>query len=209
MNEYKFSNSWFQVAKPVWDRLLTDFRPTKILEIGSFEGASACYMIEKLGAHHSIDLHCVDTWEGGIEHAADGTFSANMGQVEKRFHENLAVARTKVSHPFSVYVHRFRSDIVLATLLAQGKANYFDLIYVDGSHQAPDVLFDAVVGFKLLAVEGMMIFDDYTWSEDLPGGKDILRCPKPAIDAFVNLNFRKLRVLNEPTNQFYVVKTSD
>ena len=54
-----------------------------------------------------------------------------------------------------------------------------------------------------------MAFDDYLWSEDLPDGRDLLRCPKPAIDAFVNLNFRKLQLLNAPLFQLYVTKTSD
>lgn len=67
-----------------------------------------------------------------------------------------------------------------------GKKNYFDFIYVDGSHRAPDVLCDAVLGFKLPKVGGFMAFDDYLQAERawLPYGTDPLRCPKPAIDAY-------------------------
>jgi hypothetical protein len=54
-----------------------------------------------------------------------------------------------------------------------------------------------------------MAFDDYLWSENLPGGKDPLRCPKPAIDAFVNINFRKLNVLSALLAQVYIQKMSD
>lgn len=36
----------------------------------------------------------------------------------------------------------------------------FDLIYVDASHVAIDVLQDAVVCWRLLEVEGILIFDD-------------------------------------------------
>jgi predicted O-methyltransferase YrrM len=39
----------------------------------------------------------------------------------------------------------------------------FDLIYVDGSHQASDVLTDSIITFQLLRVGGVMTFDDYVW----------------------------------------------
>ena len=39
--------------------------------------------------------------------------------------------------------------------------NNFDLIYIDASHYAPDVLSDAVLAFKLLKPGGILIFDDY------------------------------------------------
>ncbi len=209
MADFEFSNRWFQTSKPVWDEIFSTFRPARILEIGSFEGASACYLITTIGAHQPVEIHCIDTWEGGIEHQAGGFVASNMSEVESRFHRNIALAQSRSAHPAPVMFYKNRSDLALAALLSGGKANYFDFIYVDGSHQAPDVLFDAVLSFKLLAINGLLIFDDYNWSENLPQGKDILRCPKPAIDAFVNLNFRKLRLLAAPINQCYVVKTAD
>ena len=105
-------------------------------------------------------------------------------------------------------MHKCFSEDALAKLLVEGKKNYFDFIYIDGSHQAPDVLADAVLGFKLLRVGGLIVFDDYLWSETMPYGKDPLRCPKPAIDAFVNLNFRKLQIITAPLYQLYVQKLS-
>ena len=101
------------------------------------------------------------------------------------------------------------TETALAELLAADKQPTMDLVYVDGSHQAADVLVDAVLGFKLLKVGGVIAFDDYLWSEALPSGRDPLRCPKPAIDAFVNLNFRKLEVLSAPLYQLYLQKLSD
>ena len=35
-------------------------------------------------------------------------------------------------------------------LLTQGYENYFDFIYVDGSHEATDVLFDALLAHRLV-----------------------------------------------------------
>ena len=83
---------------------------------------------------------------------------------------------------------------------------YFDFIYIDGSHQAPDVLFDALLGFELLRVGGIMVFDDYLWQEPLEGGTDPIPCPKIFIDAFTNVYCKKVRVLPPSPTQLHIKK---
>ena len=208
--DYRFTNNWFSsVAKNTWDVLIPQLQPRRLLEVGSFEGASACYLVDRLASAAPIELHCIDTWAGGVEHGAGGQAQYDMGSVEERFRHNIAVATERAAHAVDLHVHKGFSDDVLARLLAQGLRSHFDFVYIDGSHQAPDVLADAVLGLRLLRVGGWMAFDDYLWSEDLPYGKDPLRCPKPAIDAFVNLNFRKVKVLSAPLYQLYLQKVAD
>jgi predicted O-methyltransferase YrrM len=85
-----FTNNWFEVtAKQVWDSLIPQINPTTILEIGSFEGASACYLIANCASKSPIEIHCIDTWEGGIEHKGAGV---NMSDVERRFLDNTRIA---------------------------------------------------------------------------------------------------------------------
>jgi hypothetical protein len=188
MNAYHFTTNWFSLtAQENWERLLPAMKPARIL-MGSFEGASTCFLIDALAAERPIELHCVDTWGGGIEHQAGRDAAAEMSAVEKRFLNNTQVAMTNAKHAVDLVVHKSYSHLALSSLLAEGKQAYFDFIYVDGSHQAPDVLCDAVLAFKLLRVGGTLGFDDYLWAEELPTGKDPLQCPKPAIDAFVNIN---------------------
>lgn len=210
MNEqpgYQFTNDWFLVtAKSVWDHLIPRVDPTRILEVGSFEGASTCYIIDSLASRKSIELHCVDTWEGGVDNKDAGT---DMSAVEQRFLHNIKVSTERAANKVDVHCHKSYSDVALARLLAEGKQNYFDFIYVDGSHQAPDVLCDAVLSFRLLKTGGVMVFDDYLWAESLPYGVDPIRCPKPAIDAFTNIYARKIRILREPLYQLYVEKLGD
>lgn len=204
---YVFTTRWFELnAKKLWDRLIPQVDPRKILEIGSFEGASACYMIDKLGPKHPLELHCVDSWEGSIEHQ---NRALDMSATEQRFRDNTSLAIAASPNPVDLVVHKAHSDRALAKLLTEGKAGYFDFVYVDGSHQAPDVLYDAVVGFKLLRIGGTMAFDDYLWSDPQAKPKDPIRMPKPAIDAFVNLNIRKLQQLNAPSIQLYIQKVAD
>ena len=206
-DEYQYTNDWFQTgAKGVWDALVPKIDPTRILEIGSYEGASTCYLIEKLAAHKKIEIQCVDTWEGGIEHKQS---QKDMSAVEKRYKQNIETALKRVDHRATIIQHKGYSDAILPKLLAEGKQGYFDFIYVDGSHQAPDVLCDAVLSFKLLKKNGVVVFDDYLWQENLPYGTDPLRCPKLAIDAFTNIYSRKMRIISAPLYQLYVQKISD
>lgn len=211
MKNYQFTNTWFQnAAQKNWDILIPELiKPTTILEVGSYEGASACYMIEKMTPLDSIEIHCIDTWEGGVEHQNGGTAESNMASVESRFNHNTNFAIEQASNNVDLHIHKGYSDVCMAQLMSEGKKGYFDFVYIDGSHQAPDVLCDAILGFKLLKLGGLLVFDDYLWHEELTTGREILRCPKPAIDAFVNLFFRKINVLPMPLYQIYVQKISD
>ena len=207
---YEFSNRWFEDnAKPFWETLLPRLQVATALEVGSYEGASACYLVDRIAAHGPLTLHCIDTWEGGTEHQPDGSAPADMQAVEQRFQRNIGAAIQRAAHPVDLHVHRGYSDAALVKLLASGEGGSFDFIYIDGSHQAPDVLSDAVLAFKLLKVGGHMVFDDYLWSEPLPYGRDPIRCPKPAIDAFTTLYCRRLEILEAPLWQLYIRKTSD
>jgi predicted O-methyltransferase YrrM len=208
--ELEYTNAWFlNTAKSVWDQLIPQINPTRILEIGSYEGASTCYLIDLLAQKKEIEIHCVDNWQGGIENKPGGFAESDMSAVERRFLCNTGVAKAKADHRVDLVCHKGNSDKELARLLADGKEGYFDFVYVDGSHQAPDVLCDAVLGFRLLRVNGVMAFDDYLWSETLPYGVDPIRCPKPAIDAFTNIHCRKIRILSAPLYQLYVQKIAD
>jgi hypothetical protein len=96
MTSYQFTNNWFDaLAKGVWDQMMTHHAPARIVEIGSYEGASACYLIDTLAPRHPIELHCIDTWAGGIEHQAGGVAQTDMSAVESRFHHNVTLAAGK------------------------------------------------------------------------------------------------------------------
>lgn len=204
----QFTTDWFEGVRPTWDALLPQLRPLKILEIGSFEGRSTTWLISHCSAWGQAQIHCVDTWAGGVEHQAGGAYGVDMGAVEQRFHANIAEAQQSAAQPVQLVIHKRPSDTAMVALLAEGHGASFDLVYIDGSHQAADVLSDAVLAFKLLKRGGLMIFDDYAWVGDPRSPVDHLEIPKPAIDAFVNLYRRKLSLLVAPSLQVYVQKTS-
>jgi predicted O-methyltransferase YrrM len=201
---YFFTNDWFAVARPTWDILIPQVNPSRVLEVGSYEGASTCYLIDRLSSTGELSIHCVDTWGGGIEHQ-----SIDMEEVEKRFIANTRIAIDNAKHTVNLTTHRGYSDIELSKLISNGFCNTFDFIYVDGSHQAPDVICDAILSFKLLKVGGVIAFDDYLWAENPTPTIDPLRCPKSAIDAFTNLYCRKVKIIQAMIGQLYVQKVSN
>lgn len=77
----------------------------------------------------------------------------------------------------------------------------FDIIYIDGSHAKNDVLEDAVLCWRSLRGNGLMVFDDYhTVRKGLScregGENEDLWYPKPAIDAFVQCFDRQCEVIH-------------
>jgi predicted O-methyltransferase YrrM len=205
---YEFTTDWFTAtAKPNWDSLIPQIKPSKILEIGSFEGASTCYLIENNDWTPMIEIYCIDTWHGGIEHQNK---KFNMVAVEERFKSNIEHAKTISKNNCDVMILKGSSDKQLSNLISMGMESHFDLIYVDGSHQAPDVLLDALLSFKLVKRGGFIFFDDYLWAENLPDGKDLIRSPKIAIDCFTNIFCKKIQILRGvPLYQIYIQKITD
>jgi predicted O-methyltransferase YrrM len=206
MNECEpvFTTDWFDsVARPVWDLFIARLDAARVLEVGSYEGASACYLIKSLGAKAALEMHCIDTWDGSDEAAHA---QVDMREIEARFHRNTRIAVDRSPFPVKLDVHKGHSDACLARLLAEKQKGYFDLVYIDGSHQACDVLSDAVLGFHLLRRSGVMVFDDYLWHEGPEGSKNPALCPKLAIDAFINCNFHSLRIISAPLYQIYLQK---
>jgi predicted O-methyltransferase YrrM len=200
---YNFTEDWFSVNIPVWTALIDQIQPARILEIGSFEGRSAVFVIERCAAARPIELYCVDTWAGGVEHVG----KQNMSAVEQRFDQNIEAARDRARHPTAMHKIKENSFSALTGLLAAGMTGKFDFIYIDGSHQAADVLADAVLSYALLRVGGALAFDDYLWSMEENGRQDPLNMPKPAIDAFVNIYQRRVRVVaGTPIHQLYLIK---
>ena len=173
-HEYKFTQDWFHWAPEVWERLKPMLPARKsFLEVGSFEGRSAVWMIENF-MEDDAELTCIDTWEGSEEHSAE-----NMSEVEKRFQHNLSIAADKFPNR---HILQAKGTSIINLAMLQGKVEH-DFIYLDGSHTAPDVLTDACLAWPLLKPGGIMVFDDYMWGDP----RDAFHRPKIAIDAFTTI----------------------
>lgn len=213
----EFTTDWFTKHLNIWNPLLAKAQPKKILEIGSFEGRSTCYMIENASKYHDgIEIHCVDTWRGSPEHG-----DMNFDAVEARFDANVKESLDKVADKnVKLVKHKGTSLEILSKLVVEGHLSTFDWVLVDGSHMAVDVLYDAILAFRLVRVGGVIIFDDWN-VQDVPGSEESLDYPMIAIRAFGMIYREKtqlIRLIHEQsgttltemdTYQLYLMKTSE
>lgn len=182
MSDYKFTQDWFAWAPKVWEQFKPVLPERKhFLEVGSYEGRSTVWTVENM-MDDGGKIVCIDTWSGGEEHQVIGE---PMNVVESNFDHNMDILRQKFPDRY-VSKHKGKSNYALTCL-----SDSFDFIYIDGSHQAPDVLTDACMAFPLLKPQGIMVFDDYMWGDS----RDILHRPKIAIDSFINIFAEHIEVM--------------
>jgi predicted O-methyltransferase YrrM len=173
-SKYRFSYDWVTPHTKEWEKDLEHLhgRPdVRALEIGCFEGQSACWFLDNILTAPTSRLICVDP------------FAVPMATIllrffEARFDENIAASGaadrvTKLIGP---------SQVVVRTL----QPAQFDFIYVDGSHKVGDVLQDAVLAWTVLRPGGVVMFDDYALVDDVSEGL-MARAPGRALDAFMSI----------------------
>jgi predicted O-methyltransferase YrrM len=165
-----FTQDWFSRHIPLWERILAPYvaKPVRALEIGVFEGRSTVWLLDRVLTHPDAGLTWVDTFGGSPENRG-----LDLSELENRFRANTARFGAKLTG------HVGRSQDVLRGLVGE----QFDLVYIDGSHEAADVLSDAVLAWPLLKVDGVLGFDDYAWRM-FPEPE---RCPGLAVDAFLGV----------------------
>ncbi|HEY9615678.1 MAG TPA: glycosyltransferase [Microcoleaceae cyanobacterium] len=195
---YQFTQDWFSINLPVWEQYLMHLANTpelKVLEIGSWEGRSTCWLLDHILTHPTARLTCIDTFEGGVENKAayDEQF---LQTIEQRFDFNIA--RTGAAEKVRKAVGQ--SQLILRSLIP----DFYHLVYIDGSHIASDVLQDTLLTWELVKVGGIIVFDDYGFS--FPSGISE-HPPRVAIDAFMNVFSRKIKLIHQGY-QVIIEKTS-
>jgi len=132
-------------------RVFTRTDPLNILEIGAWEGRSTLFLATYFP---HAQLTAIDTWAGNAEY--EYTTTADLHDLEARFDHNLSRFAGRVTK------RKGMSSFVLPQLLSEDRR--YDLIYVDGSHFADDVLTDAIAAWRILPQGGVLIFDDFLWT---------------------------------------------
>lgn len=196
-SEPHFTSDWFSPHVPAWRNIFAAVgwdprEPKRAIEIGAFEGRSSLWILEHLLAHPDSVLHCVDTFPD----------RADPGSYGHRFDANIrGSAHGGKVRPFAGTSFAFLKDFV-------ARGDTVDFIYLDGSHQAVDVLEDLVFCFRALRPGGLLICDDYlggSTSADI-----LLSSPKLAIDLFTTVYRAYLHILpGQPLYQLAMLKTAD
>jgi SAM-dependent methyltransferase len=149
----QFKELWFDMNIVPWSvtfsKIFNRAEPVRILEIGSWEGRSTLFLLTYFTQGH---LTAVDTWAGSTEgYEYDAT--TDLRDLEGRFDGNLAPCAARLTK------RKGSSLQVLPQLV--GEQQKFDVIYVDGSHHADDILTDGINAWRMLERGGVLIFDDF------------------------------------------------
>jgi hypothetical protein len=110
-----------------------------VLEIGCYEGRTTKFFADRVLQDTQSHMHTVDP------------------HVKPAFFENLhqEIETKKLTH------HSQSSFEALLGFTNQNQK--FDLIYLDGSHLAKNLLSDLALAFPLLKTNGLLLIDDYQW----------------------------------------------
>ena len=182
--QYKLANNWFNIIN------INDYnnKPINYLEIGTFYGANIISVGLTYGLHKESKLYCIDPWEDYNEYSE---YKNQQPQIYNTFIENIKNSGIQDK----IIVNRGFSNKEINKF----DDNLFDIIYIDGNHEAEYVLEDAVHSFRKLKVNGIMIFDDYGSFYN-----DILT--EKGIDAFVSVYSKRIQYLNIVEQQVFIKK---
>jgi predicted O-methyltransferase YrrM len=182
--KYNFSNDWFDYNIDLWNEKFGDLKPEEnhVLEIGSFEGASTTWLLDELSNNPASTVTAIDAFDA-VTPATEGVSQT----LERRFYDNVE----KSTNFNKLRVMQGLSRFVLRSM-ANEYEGHFNLVYIDGSHRAKDVLDDAVLSWPMLEDGGHMVFDDYRWHKYAAEYDN----PKLAIDSFTNCYETELDVVH-------------
>ena len=181
--KYRLADNWLYHLKV--DKYKD--RPINYLEIGVFYGGNLLSVANTYGLHPDSKLYGVDPWEDYDEYPE---YKEEQSKIYDSFITNLQNSGVEDK----VVLHRGYSNLEIPKF----QDEFFDIIYIDGNHEPEYVLEDAVLSFRKLKKEGIMIFDDYGW-----GGPDLT---KRGIDGFLNGYHKRITYLGEKDSQVFIRK---
>jgi lipopolysaccharide biosynthesis glycosyltransferase/predicted O-methyltransferase YrrM len=154
----------------------------RILEVGSWEGRSATFLLTSPLCAKGGSIICID-------HFDLFTTPAGKERYKKVLH-NLSLT----DRPFRI-IDKFSVPGLMALLeeAVKGETVGFDWLYIDGSHKADDTFLDAELAWRMANEGAVFIFDDYLWDSQ---PHDSPYHPKPGIDAFMRLHKGEFEIIS-------------
>lgn len=144
--------------------VIDNIKPTTIVEVGSWKGCSAIHMaktaLERGVPRDQLEVICVDTWLGSVEHYGFGNLTAE-GRINGRpnFYEQF-LSNVMLENLADV-ITPFPMDSINANACFETWGIKADLIYIDAAHDYNSVKLDAFLWSQVLRDGGYMLFDDW------------------------------------------------
>ena len=185
----KTTFDYFSINAYYWDLIINkSFNEFSYLEIGSFEGNSALYILKNFKTKKVI---CIDIWDKYDDKDKD----ENLRMFEN-FKYNL-----------SEFVGRFSFFKNTSDEYFLNNNERFDVIYIDGWHEAPQVYKDLNNSWNRLNNNGLIICDDYFYGDIKLSTNSNL--PADAINQFLFEKKNNLEVVCVNNSQIFIKKKLD
>jgi hypothetical protein len=153
---------------PAFAQLIKEVRPSLVIEVGTWKGASAVSMADAAAREGlSTKIVCVDTWLGALEFRMDLADAERFGALECLHGYPRVYDRFLANICHRGHQHRivpFPMDSASAALWFMSHGVKAGLIYLDASHEEEAVYQDLVDYRQLLAPGGKMFGDDWDWA---------------------------------------------
>lgn len=153
LSKYTYTQNWFLISEIKRDILhyVNKKQKYNILEIGCFEGLSACGFSDNILDHKESTLDCVDPFVLSGTNSKITT-TCVTSDTELMFRKNINLSKNSKKITF----HKMTSDDFFLT-----NKKLFNFIYIDGCHELEFIINDMENSFKCLEQNGIMWMDDY------------------------------------------------
>jgi hypothetical protein len=179
-----YSVDWFSHNIPMWDQVFDNYNikgksGLRFLEIGCFEGRATNYMLDNILTADDSTIDVVDTFGGSLNEGGMQIIGTDPNYQFTELHNKFLHNIQKNKHKVNAY--KGNSSKVLREMSLQ-RQEYYDFVYIDGSHTAYAVLEDAVLVHPMIKPGGILIFDDYLWKDG--GNPHPTNSPELAVNCF-------------------------
>jgi predicted O-methyltransferase YrrM len=184
----KTTTDYFSINTYYWNKIINkNFQEFSFLEIGSWEGNSASYILNNFKTNKVV---CVDIWDKYNDEYTEENlkrfenFKSNLSEFKERFH----FFKNTSDEYFSNNNERF------------------DIIYIDGWHEAPQVYKDINNSWDRLNLNGIIICDDYFYGDiNLNTASNL---PANAINQFLLEKKNNIKIVCVNNTQIFIKKIS-
>lgn len=186
--EPEFTEDWTTSKLDLWLPILEPLRdlPLRILEAGTFEGRTARAFLDYMP---NSSITCIDIFKSP--------------EVEQRFDRNLA--------PYGDRVTKMKGAATVMLERKRKQRAAFDLVYLDCAKERTGAFVVSTLGWHLLKVGGIIIWDDLNWGRQRTAAKRA----EPGSKLFIRTFWQSMEVLHHPdrtkkwSGQFIARKTND
>ncbi len=163
------SRNWVRRKPANWTKYILPLRDTfpelRLLEIGVFEGMSACWWLDNLLTRPNDFYLGIDPWDSKFM-AHSFARQGVMDQVHAKAVKSLKPYGNKAHLYHGESVEAFRPAPELKDLLLPES---FEVAYIDGVHEPPGAMIDSVNVWSVVRPGGIIVWDD--WNAGNPRNK--------------------------------------